>query len=83
MVAEVGMVYGPWQDNLTWRLARVTDIKNLPDSVKASHILIRPVNNTDFDAAQKTADSIVIDEEMVQRTLEGIVKDRDLSRYIL
>jgi peptidyl-prolyl cis-trans isomerase D len=58
LVAEKGMVYGPYQEGETWKLARVTDIKELPDSVKANHILIRPVNNTDFDAAQKTADSI-------------------------
>jgi len=58
LVADKGMVFGPYQEGLTWKLARVTDIKELPDSVKASHILIRPVNNSDFDAAQKTADSI-------------------------
>lgn len=57
--AEKGMVFGPYQEGLTWKLARITDIKELPDSVKASHILIRPVKNTDFDAAQKTADSIM------------------------
>jgi len=58
LVADKDMVYGPYQEGLTWKLARITDIKELPDSVKASHILIRPVNNSDFDAAQKTADSI-------------------------
>jgi peptidyl-prolyl cis-trans isomerase D len=56
--AEKGMVFGPYQEGMTWKLARITDIQELPDSVKASHILIRPVNNTDFEAAQKTADSI-------------------------
>jgi len=58
MAADPGMVYGPYQEGLTWKLARITDVKELPDSVKASHILIRPVNNTDFNAAQVTADSI-------------------------
>ncbi len=58
LVADIGMVFGPYQEDLTWKLARVTDTKELPDSVLASHILIRPVNNTDYDAAQKTADSI-------------------------
>jgi len=56
--ASTGVVFGPYQEGLTWKLARITDIRELPDSVKASHILIRPVNNSDFDAAQKTADSI-------------------------
>jgi peptidyl-prolyl cis-trans isomerase D len=58
MLAPVGSVYGPYQEGNTWKLAKITDIKDLPDSVKASHILIRPVNGTDFTAAQKTADSI-------------------------
>jgi len=58
MLSQVGAVYGPYQEGNTWKLAKITDIKDLPDSVKASHILIRPVNGTDFTAAQKTADSI-------------------------
>lgn len=58
MAADKGMVFGPYQEGLTWKLARIVDIKDIPDSVKASHILIPPVKNTDFDAAQKTADSI-------------------------
>ncbi|MFA6481628.1 MAG: SurA N-terminal domain-containing protein [Bacteroidales bacterium] len=58
LAADKGMVFGPYQEGMTWKLARITDVKELPDSVKASHILIRPVNDTDFDAAQKTADSI-------------------------
>jgi peptidyl-prolyl cis-trans isomerase D len=56
--AEPGMVFGPYQEGLTWKLARITDVKNLPDSIKASHILILPVNGSDFDKAQITADSI-------------------------
>jgi peptidyl-prolyl cis-trans isomerase D len=56
--AKPGDVYGPWEDGLAWKLARITDVKDLPDSVKAAHILIAPVNNVDYDAAQKTADSI-------------------------
>ncbi|MFH0761293.1 MAG: SurA N-terminal domain-containing protein [Bacteroidota bacterium] len=59
MMAPVGAVYGPYLEERTWKLARITGIKDLPDSVRASHILIRPVNNSDFDAAQVTADSIL------------------------
>ena len=58
MMSPIGDVYGPYQEGMTWKLARITDFKDLPDSVRASHILIRPVNGNDFDAAQKTADSI-------------------------
>jgi len=59
MNAPVGEVYGPYQEGDAWKLARIADIRDLSDSVRASHILIRPVNDTDFDAAQKTADSIL------------------------
>lgn len=57
--ANPGDVFGPYlENNDTWKLARITDIRDLPDTVKASHILIQP-DNGNFDAAQKTADSIL------------------------
>ncbi len=31
--------YGPYREGNTYRIAKIDDIKNLPDSVKASHIL--------------------------------------------
>jgi peptidyl-prolyl cis-trans isomerase D len=34
-------VYGPYQDNNTYALAKLIDIKPMPDSVKARHILIQ------------------------------------------
>lgn len=57
--AEIGSVYGPYLVDDVWKLAKVADIKNLPDSVRASHILIRPDENNRIDAAQATADSLV------------------------
>lgn len=40
LAAGIGKVYGPYLDNNSWVLSRIVDIKNLPDSVKARHILI-------------------------------------------
>lgn len=58
--AEKGDVYGPYLVEETWKLAKVTDVRMLPDSVRASHILIRPDETTGrIDAAQATADSLV------------------------
>ncbi|MCD6332897.1 MAG: SurA N-terminal domain-containing protein [Bacteroidales bacterium] len=57
--AKVGDVFGPYLVDDTWKIARVTGIKLLPDSVRASHILIRPDDNGNFDAAQATADSLL------------------------
>lgn len=56
-----GAVYGPYFINNAFYLARITDVKNISDSVKASHILIRPAANTQeaVNAAKATADSLL------------------------
>jgi len=55
--AKKNAVFGPYEDNGSYKLAKINDIKMLPDSVKARHILIRPINN-DYPTAKKTADSL-------------------------
>lgn len=40
----VGGVYGPYLDQSNYVLAKVLDVKSLPDSVKSRHILIGTVN---------------------------------------
>jgi len=37
---EINKVYGPYKENGFYKLSKVTAVKQLPDSVKASHILI-------------------------------------------
>lgn len=44
MGAGIGKVYGPYLDGNEWTLSKIVDIKNLPDSVKARHILIATVD---------------------------------------
>ena len=58
--AKVGASYGPYFENNTYKIARLVEIKNLPDSMKASHILIRPAAQTKeaMDAAKAQADSL-------------------------
>lgn len=36
----VGEIYGPYVDNGNYAMARVIDVKNLPDTVKVRHILV-------------------------------------------
>ncbi len=62
----VGTVYGPYVDNESYVLAKMLGAKQLPDSVKARHILIPTTNpqtgevvNAD-STAKKLADSIFI-----------------------
>jgi len=64
---EPGYVYGPYKDNGFYKLSKVTDVKQLPDSVKASHILIPfqgsaaadPAVTQSSEEAQKMADSLM------------------------
>ncbi len=63
----VGSYYGPYKDNEMYKITKVIAEKNLPDSVKARHILIpfvgsRSANEETIqteDKAKKTADSLL------------------------
>ncbi|MDR3286438.1 MAG: peptidylprolyl isomerase [Prevotellaceae bacterium] len=47
-------------DNYSYKTARISDIKNLPDSVRARHILIRyEQNQQSYDDAKHKADSLL------------------------
>ncbi len=55
--AEEGEVFGPYEEDSFFKVAKINDVKMLPDSVKARHILIQPINN-DFAGAKVKADSL-------------------------
>ena len=64
--SEINEVFGPFKENGFYKLAKITEIKQLPDSVKASHILIPflgassdPSVTQSEEDAKKVADSIV------------------------
>jgi len=46
-------------------------------------ILERVLDELSFDADTMAGQSVVIDAPYVQRVLEGVIKDEDLSRYVL
>ncbi len=52
-------VYGPYVENETYKIARLLDIENRPDSVHARHILISPNAYRSAEAAQNKADSLL------------------------
>lgn len=54
----IGTVVGPYKENNTYKIARVVDFKELSDSVKASHILIRMEEKT-IEEANNLADSLI------------------------
>ncbi|SDS50596.1 peptidylprolyl isomerase [Gramella sp. MAR_2010_147] len=60
-----GETYGPYEENGYWKLSKVIETKNIPDSVKASHILVTYQGSQlgadvsrSKDEAQALADSI-------------------------
>jgi peptidyl-prolyl cis-trans isomerase D len=58
--SELGNVYGPYFEDGSYKIAKVTNIVNLSDSVKASHILIKAEDfNNNIAAAQLFVDSLM------------------------
>jgi peptidylprolyl isomerase/peptidyl-prolyl cis-trans isomerase D len=61
---SVGDVVGPYKDNGYYKISKIVDFEQLPDSVKSSHILVAfagAVRSTSLktkEEAKKTADSI-------------------------
>ncbi len=55
--SPVGFVVGPYEENSSFKLAKLSAVKMLPDSAKASHILLK-MDAANKDAILATADSI-------------------------
>lgn len=56
--AKPGDVFGPYQENESYRLARLVEINFLPDSVSARHILIQPDQSGNTALVKQLADSL-------------------------
>jgi len=58
--ADTGAVYGPYFEDGSYKLAKLASIDYLPDSVKASHILLRPEAQTEaaLEETMNLADSL-------------------------
>jgi len=56
--SEAGQVYGPYKEGNIYKLAKVDDRKQLPDSVQARHILIKPETAGSYEKALTLADSL-------------------------
>ncbi|TKG92304.1 peptidylprolyl isomerase [Puteibacter caeruleilacunae] len=56
--ANEGDVYGPYKEGNVWKLTKISSFENLPDSVKARHILIQPKGQADVARAQALVDSL-------------------------
>jgi peptidyl-prolyl cis-trans isomerase D len=56
--ASEGDVYGPYFEDNTYKLTRLVDVAQVPDSAKARHILLRPGQQNPNKASQM-ADSLI------------------------
>jgi peptidyl-prolyl cis-trans isomerase D len=55
---KVGDIYGPYKDQNSWKLAKIQQFQELPDSVEARHILIKVTSQADLAKATATIDSL-------------------------
>lgn len=55
--APLGTVVGPYMEGNNYKLSKLSGVKMMPDSVKARHILIKPING-DIAKAKAKADSL-------------------------
>ncbi|MCT4624406.1 MAG: SurA N-terminal domain-containing protein [Schleiferiaceae bacterium] len=77
MNSEVGFVYGPYKDGDGYTISKLNDIINMPDSVKARHVLIS------FAGAERAAPTVTrtgFEAKALADSLFAIVKD-DASQF--
>jgi len=53
------LVTGPYLEEGSYKLARIVDIADRPDSVRAAHILLSPNTGRNMTEARKEADSLI------------------------
>jgi peptidyl-prolyl cis-trans isomerase D len=78
-----GDVFGPYKDNGFLKISKITEIAQMPDSVKASHILIpfvgsqraTPEITRTEDDAKKLADSILTIVKTTKAKFESLAKE--------
>jgi peptidyl-prolyl cis-trans isomerase D len=80
--ATVGYVYGPYNDGGALKVAKLMNTKNVADSVKARHILIKPIGG-DMAKAKIKADSLkkmIIDKKVPFEVLAATASEDEGSK---
>lgn len=75
----VGEIYGPYFENGSYKLTKITDRKTLPDSVKSRHILVQTKRGTQ-EVISDTAGSMRIDSA-IAAIKSGVSWDSVAARY--
>ncbi len=71
----IGTVVGPYEEAGAFNAVKIIDRKIIPDSVHARHILRRAQTLPEYQAAQKTADSLVALLESGEHTFDSLALD--------
>lgn len=76
--APVGTMIGPYEENESFRIAKLTIAKDLPDSVKVSHALIS------FQGAQSAAETVTRTHEEAKARADSLFKfaESDANKFI-
>ena len=85
---DVNTVYGPYKENGFLKLSKIVKTKHLPDSVKASHILIPFIGSSTADAsvtqteeeAKEVADSILNVVRSNNSKFEDLAKELSVDK---
>jgi peptidyl-prolyl cis-trans isomerase D len=70
-----GEMFGPYKEGNVYKLAKLNAIKMLPDSVKASHILVRVQSAEELQTAQSVIDSLKLAISLGKITFEKAAED--------
>ncbi len=69
--SQTGEVFGPYKENGFYKISKISGVKQLPDSVKASHILISFLGSA---AADQTTTRDEVEAEKVADSLLAVIK---------
>jgi len=69
-----GDVFGPYKDQGFFKISKITEVTKMPDSVKASHILIP------FIGSQRAAQNVTRTKEQAEKLSDSILKVVTRSR---
>ncbi len=85
---EINEVYGPYKENGFYKLSKIVNVKQMPDSVKASHILIPFIGTSTADPtvtkteaqAKVYADSILTVVKANKSKFETLAKEISVDK---
>src|SRR3546814_4680880 len=78
--AETGTVYGPYFEGGSFKVAKLLDAANRPDSVRASHILISAASHPNPQERRQIADSLLQRITSGQSSFGVLARDRKRTR---